>query len=131
MSVVDTIGIIGELLSWVGAFAGVPFLIAALVIHAVEGPRLPTNVTIIEDLDHRKVAQWAVEERTYSRPLTVEDGPADPHSTSVTGYFRVRHPHLLDIYKRSHRERVCLALAATLLSVAVAGFLASLAPMFW
>ncbi|TDP90138.1 hypothetical protein EDF62_2703 [Leucobacter luti] len=78
MSVVDTIGIIGELLSWVGAFAGVPFLIAALVIHAVEGPRLPTNVTIIEDLDHRKVAQWAVEERTYSRPLTVEDGPADP-----------------------------------------------------
>lgn len=131
MRVVDTIGIIGELLSWVGAISGVPFLIAALVIRAVEGPCLPTNVTIIEDLDHRKVAQWAVEGRTYSRPLTVEDGLAYPYPTSITGYFRVRHPHLLDMHKRSHRERVCLALAATLLSVALAGFLASLAPMFW
>lgn len=131
MSVVDTIGIIGELLSWVGAIAGVPFLIAALVIRAVEGPRLPTNVTIIEDLDHCKVAQWAVEGCTYSRPLTVEDSPSDLHATSITGYFRVRHPHLLDMHKRSHRERVCLTLAATLLSVAVAGFLVSLAPMFW
>ncbi|MCT2090241.1 hypothetical protein M3D92_13205 [Micrococcus terreus] len=49
MSILDTIGIIGELLSWIGVIIGVPFLIAALIIRAIERPHLATNVTIVED----------------------------------------------------------------------------------
>ena len=36
------------------------FAIAALIIRAIDGPRLTTNVTIVEDLDQRPIAMWSV-----------------------------------------------------------------------
>ena len=46
MSIFDTIGIIGELLSWIGAIIGVPFAIAALIILFVPLLGLATSVGI-------------------------------------------------------------------------------------
>ena len=131
MSILDTIGIIGELLSWIGAIIGVPFAIAALIIRAIDGPRLTTNVTIVEDLDQRPIAMWSVQDRTYTRPLTARDEIRDRESTSVTGFVSERDPERLELHKRSHAERLCRTLAVTMLSTAVVGFIASLQPMFW
>lgn len=131
MSIFDTIGIIGELLSWIGAIIGVPFAIAALIIRAIDGPRLTTNVTIVEDLDQRPIAMWSVQDRTYTRPLTARDEIRDRESTSVTGFVSERDPERLELHKRSHAECLCWTLAITMLSTAVVGFLASLLPMFW
>jgi len=131
MSTLDTIGIIGELLSWIGAIIGVPFAIAALIIRAIDGPSLTTNVTIVEDLDQRPIAMWSVQDRTYTRPLTARDEIRDRESTSVTGFVSERDPERLELHKRSHAERFCWTLAITMLSTAGVGFLASLLPMFW
>ena len=60
MSILDTIGIIGEMLSWIGAIIGIPFLVAALIITAIDGPRTPTNVTVVEDLDQQRIAICSV-----------------------------------------------------------------------
>lgn len=131
MSIFDTIGIIGELLSWIGAIIGVPFAIAALIIRAVDGPRHTTNVTIVEGLDQRPIAMWSVQDRTYTRPLTARDEIRDRDSPSVTGFVSERDPERLELHKRSHAERLCRTLAVTMLSTAVVGFIASLQPMFW
>jgi hypothetical protein len=37
MNILDTIGIIGEMLSWIGAVIGIPFLIAALIRLIADG----------------------------------------------------------------------------------------------
>lgn len=67
MSILDTIGIIGELLSWIGTITGVPLAIAALIIRAVDGSRLSTSVTIVEDLNQRPIVLWSVQGRIYAR----------------------------------------------------------------
>lgn len=131
MSITDTIGIIGEMLSWIGAIIGIPFLIAALIIAAIDGPRTPTNVTIVKDLDQQRIAIWSAKERTYTRPLTPRDDLRDHDSTTVIGYVPERRPDRLRLHKRSHPERLCRTLAITMLCTAAVGFLASLLPMVW
>lgn len=61
--------------------------IAALIIDAVDRPRLTTNVTIVEDLAQRLIAMWSVQVRIYTRPLPVRDEIRDRNSTSVTGWY--------------------------------------------
>lgn len=131
MSITDIIGIVGEMLSWIGAIIGFPFLVAALIIAAIDGPRTPTNVTIVKDLDQQRIAIWSVKERTYARPLTPRDDLRDHDATTVTGYVPERRPDRLHLHKRSHPERLCRTLAITMLSTAAVGFLASLVPMVW
>uniref|UniRef100_UPI001F58E024 hypothetical protein n=2 Tax=Microbacterium TaxID=33882 RepID=UPI001F58E024 len=86
MSTLDTIGIIGEMLAWVGAIIGVPVLAAGLTIRTVGGARLPTNVTIVDDLDQQPIAIWSVKDRTYTRPVTAHDDLHVEDSTSVIGF---------------------------------------------
>ena len=93
MSIFDTIGIIGELLSWIGAIIGVPFAIAALIIRTVGGARLPTNVTIVDDLDQQPIAIWSVKDRTYTRPVTAHDDLHVEDSTSVIGDVKASKQH--------------------------------------
>lgn len=131
MSTLDTIGIIGELLAWVGAIIGVPFLAAVLIIRTVGGARLPTDVTIVDDLDQQPIAIWSVEDRTYTRPVTARDDLCVDDSTSFTGFFPEHDPRLLDFHRHSHAERLCRTLAITMLSTSLAGFLVSLLPLFW
>lgn len=131
MSAIDIIGIVGELLSWFGAVIGIPFLVAALIFRGADGKRQATNIGIVEDLDRQRVAFWTIGGRTYSRPITERDQLPRDHGTTITGYVSPRHPGRLELHKRSHAERLCATLAITLLSVAVAGFIASLLPIFW
>lgn len=131
MSTLDTIGIIGEMLAWVGAIIGVPVLAAGLTIRTVGGPRLPTNVTIVDDLDQQPIAIWSVKDRTYTRPVTAHDDLHVEDSTSVIGFVPERDPRRLDFHRRSHAERLCRTLAITMLSTSTVGFLVSLLPMFW
>ncbi|MDR7165629.1 hypothetical protein J2X12_003683 [Pseudarthrobacter oxydans] len=131
MSIIDTIGIIGEMLSWIGAIIGIPFLITAVIINAIDGPRSVTKVTIVEDLDQQRIAIWSVKERTYTRHLTSHDDLRDHDSTTVTGYVPERRPDRLHLHKRSHAERLCRTLAITMLSTAAIGFVTSLLPIFW
>lgn len=131
MNILDTIGIIGEMLSWIGAVIGIPFLIAALIIAAIDGQRTPTNVTIVEDLDQQRIAIWSVKERICTRTLTPRDDLRDHDSATIIGYVSERRPEMLHLHKRSHAERLCRTLALTMLSTAAIRFLASLLPMFW
>lgn len=68
MGILDNIGIIGEVLFWLGAILGLALLIVVLIFRAVDGPRRPTHVTIIEDLDQRLVALWSVHDPDLHTP---------------------------------------------------------------
>lgn len=129
MGILDNIGVIGEVLFWLGAILGLALLIAVLIFRAMDGPRRPTHVTIIEDFDQRPVALWSVHDRTYTRLITAEDDLRVQGSSGVLGFVSVRDPERLEFHRHSTAERLCRALAVTMLVTAGVGFLASLLPL--
>ena len=137
MSPLEVVGMIAELLSIVGLAAGMPFLIAAVVLRWRDGRRQPVDVAVIDVLETERVAVWSLGGRTYSRPVTAAEEASDivtateATATEVTGYASPRDPRSLAFARRSPGERSCSALAATFLGVAVVGFLVSFAPMIW
>lgn len=130
MSVVDTVGVIGELLSWIGGVIGFVLGVVAVTLRAGDRKRVPTHVTVVEDLEQQQVALWTYGDRTYSQPLAAhEDVTSD--GTTITGYVAPRHPERIVLHRRSHAERLCTTLAIVMLSTGVVGFIASTAPLFW
>ena len=78
----DTLALVGEVLSWVGLGLGLPMLLIAVLIRTIEGPWLPAEIAIIER-DGALLARWFAGGDFHERPLsrqesaTAEAGWAD------------------------------------------------------
>lgn len=131
MNAAETVGVIGELLSWLGGSIGVVFLAIALILRSRDRKRLPTPVSVVEDLDEQQVAIWTAAGRTYSRKLAEHERLADDHDSSMTGFVAPQHPEHLVLQQRSNAERLCTVLAIIMLATGAVGFIASTASLFW
>lgn len=129
MSALDVVAMVGEMLSWVGAIAGIPLLVVALVLRGRDRRRRPVGVAVVDDLDDRRVAIWSAGGRTYSRPLALHEELAETDD-GLVGYSSPRRPDRMHAHRRSPAARACTALAVILLATATLGFVVSLLPMF-
>ena len=57
MNVVDTLGMVGEILSWIGLGIGLPLLLIAMLVRSGDGRWLPVEVVIVTDSERILSAQ--------------------------------------------------------------------------
>jgi len=117
------------MLSWVGAIAGLPLLVVALLLRGRDRGRRPVSVAVVDDLEDRRVAIWSAGGRTYSRPLAVHE-ELSVTDDGLIGFCSPGRPDRMHVHQRSPAARACTALAITLLAAAALGFVASLLPLF-
>lgn len=76
MNAVDAVGMIAEILSWVGLGVGLPLLTIVLLVKVHDGPWLPHEVVILEEEDGRARAAG-------SPPATSGSGRSGRRSPSI------------------------------------------------
>ncbi|MBO1901855.1 hypothetical protein J4H92_07825 [Leucobacter weissii] len=126
MNPIDLIGIIGEMLSWITAIIGVPFLVVSLFLRARNRRRQTVGITIRDG-----VVLWRIDGRTYSRRLDPRDGRGGLENSADVGYVLPRTPQKLQFQQRSEAELVSTTVACMMLGIALVSFLVSLVPLFW
>ena len=131
MEIVDGIGLVGEIIAWVGLIVGLPLLGIGLLTRSVQGPHTRTPIAILDDLDDRPMALWSAGGRTCSRSLTHSEARHLADLPEPFGYVSDRDPERMRVEARSPAERACLTIAIVMLGAAVVGFVASLLPLCW
>lgn len=129
MSALEIIGMVGEMLSWVGIFVGLPVLGVWLVVRLVMGPYAPTSVMVIDHGEGTREALWTVGERTYSRPMPEPEFLVLARRPEPVGYFSRRDPGRIRFEKYHPVEDVCRPLALVMLAAASVGWLVSMLPL--
>lgn len=131
MNAVDTLSLIGELLSWVGILVGIPFLIIMLLIRVIDGRHKPTNITIVAGFDDQQVAFWNAGERTLTCVLPGRPMPSAGSRQELIGYVSQRDPQRMRFEKRHPADKTCGIVAAVMFITAAVGFIVSLLSLFW
>lgn len=123
----DTLALVGEVLSWVGLGVGLPLLLLAFLIRTVEGAWLPIEIAVIER-DGSLIGRWFAGGDFHERPLTrhesavAEDGWAE-------GVVSANNPAHARVGEPPHARRVILTLGIVFAGVGFAGLVVSLLPL--
>lgn len=131
MEIIDGIGLVGEIIAWVGLIVGLPLLGIGLLTRSVQGPHTRTPIALLDDLEDRPMALWSAGGRTCSRPLTSSEARHLAELPEPIGYVSDRDPERMRVEARSSVERACSTISFVMLGAAVLGFIASLLPVFW
>lgn len=122
MTTAEAVGIIGELMSWIGGVIGVLCLTVALILRVAHRGRLPVEVAVVDGLEDQLIAIWTLDGRTYSQAIEPSIRLSD---VTVTGFVSPRRPERITFHERSHAERLFTVLAIIMLSTGLAGFIVS------
>ncbi|UOQ59493.1 hypothetical protein MUN76_10555 [Leucobacter rhizosphaerae] len=129
MSVVDTLGMVGEILSWIGLGIGLPLWIVALLVRAGDGRWLPVDVVVVPEGD-RILARWFAAGETHERPLTAREfHGADRSMEPRTGFVSEKRPSRLRFEARRPVVHECFVIGFTLTIIGVLSLLLSFLPM--
>ena len=131
MEINDSIGVVGEVIGWVGLIVGLPLLLIALLTRSIQGGHTRIRITVLEDLEDRPMALWSAGDRTYTRALTPSETRHLADTAEPFGYVADRDPERLRLEARSPFERACMTISFVMLGAAVIGFAASFLPVFW
>lgn len=131
MEIIDSIGVVGEVIGWVGLIVGLPLLLIALLTRSVQGRHTRIRITVLEDLEDRPMALWSAGGRTCTRALTPSEARHLADTAEPFGYVSDRDPERLRLEARSPFERACMTISLVMLGAAVLGFAASFLPVFW
>lgn len=131
MQLIDGVGLVGEIIAWVGFIVGLPLLGIALLTRSVQGPYTRTPLAILDDLEDRPMALWSFGGRTCTRSLTSSEARHLADLAQPVGYVSNRDPERMRVEARSAGERASLTISFVMLGAAVIGFVASLLPIFW
>ncbi|WP_336502468.1 hypothetical protein [Microbacterium paraoxydans] len=127
MHPVDTLAVVGEVLSWIGLGIGVPLLIVAMLIHLVEGQWVPVEIAVIDRGGH-PTARWFAGGDFHERPLrrgeptTTDDGWIDGFSSS-------NDPTRVRIGEPPHLRRVLRTVGVVFAAVGAVGLIVSFLPL--
>lgn len=127
MQALDTLALVGEVLSWVGLGIGLPLLLLAFLIRTVEGAWLPVEIAVIER-DDSLIGRWFAGGDFHERPLkrhesaTAEDGWA-------AGVVSANNPARARVGEPPHARRVILTLGIVFAGVGFVGLVVSLLPL--
>lgn len=125
MQIIDTLGAIGEAMSWIGIGIGIPLLIIGGMVALAEGRWERVDMVVVER-DGVPVARWFARGDFHERPLreselTVEDW----HS----GYVSARNPENARVHAPVGR-RLLLTLGIIFAAAGAVGFVVSFVPAF-
>ncbi|MCK2032777.1 hypothetical protein [Microbacterium sp. KSW4-4] len=127
MHLVDTLALVGEVLSWIGLGVGIPFLIVALLIRLVEGQWVPVEVAVI-DRDGRLTARWFAGGDFHERPLR----RGEPTAATVgwlDGFHSSNDPARIRIGEPPHLRRVLRTVGIVFAAVGAVGLIVSFLPL--
>lgn len=128
MQLLDTLGAVGEVLSWLGLGLGALLLATALLIRLVEGQWVSVEIAVI-DRDGQPVARWFAGGDFHERPLR-RDEPTATVDGWTEGVYSSNDPSRARIGEPPHLRRVLRTVGTVFASVGVLGLVASLLPLF-
>lgn len=129
MQSLDTLALIGEVLSWIGLGVGIPLLLLALLIRLVEGRWLDIEIAVIER-DGTPIARWFAGGDFHERPLRRDEfAPAD--GGWGTGVVSANDPARARLGDPPHFPRVLRTLGTVFAGVGLLGLIGSLLPLFF
>lgn len=128
MNAVDTLGMIGELLSWIGFGTGLPIFFVTSAVQFRDGNWLPCDVVIVER-HGRRIGRWYAEAAFHERELFDSETPEVEHEVA-RGFVSEKHPETMRFEPRRSLNHAMHVLALTLLAVGCVGLIVSYLPVF-
>nr|WP_314842288.1 hypothetical protein [uncultured Microbacterium sp.] len=128
MQALDTLALVGEVLSWIGLGIGLPLFLLSLLIRLIEGPWEDVEIAVIER-DGAPIARWFAGGDFHERPLR-RDEPSSTDDGWSAGVVSANNPDHARIGEPPHLRRVIRTLAIVFTSVGVLGLIISLLPLF-
>lgn len=125
MNVGEALGLVSEVLTFVGVGIGSPLLLYGWLRRRLDGRRVPVEVVIIYDEDGARV-RWFAEDDFYERTLQPRERAVVEGEQHRIGFVSDRDPSSMYWDPRSSIATVSLALGSVLVGVGVLGFVASL-----
>lgn len=126
MTLLDSLGLVGEIISWVGLGIGLPLLLAAALIRADSGRWEPTEIAVIRSGDALS-ARWFADGDFRERPLRAAE--ADVDEGWHAGYVSSRRPDRARFAEPPAAGRVCGLLGGVLAGSGAVGFVVSWLPV--
>lgn len=115
----DRVGEIAELFTWLGLLMGVLVLLVALVVRLVEGHWLTADADTAE-IDGDLQLTWIADDgEVYRRFLEPDERETVGAAPRVTVHYRKGRPLRAHLDKRTHASRVLLLLGTILTGVGV------------
>ncbi|AZS46344.1 MULTISPECIES: hypothetical protein [Microbacterium] len=130
MNAVDAVGMIAEILSWVGLGVGLPLLTIVLLVKVHDGPWLPHEVVILEEEDGRARARWFTAGDFWERPLRAEESVHWRGREDADAFISARHPRLMRFEPRRPLLHALQVLGITLAGVGAAAVAVSIILLF-
>lgn len=125
MTPLDSLALIGEILSWIGLGLGLPLLLAAVVIRAGSGDWEPVEIAVIRT-DGVLRARWFAGGDFRERPLrAAESGIGEGWHA---GYVSSRRPGRVRFVEPPPTARICSLTGGILSGAGVLGFIVSWLP---
>lgn len=123
----DRVGEISELFTWLGLLTGVLVLFLALVVRLFEGSWLTATAAVAE-IDGDLQLTWTAEDgEVYRRFLDADERHAVGDVHEVVVHYRRGRPLRAHLDKRTHASRVLVLLGVILMAVGILGLVVQLA----
>lgn len=128
-SVLDLVGAIAELLTWVGISLGLLLLLASLVTRAISGRWIETDAILVDGVDETSV-RWMSADGLHLQPLTNAERSDLAASDGLRIFYQKRDPDRMRLEAMGHGERVLRLLGLLLFGLGMLAFIVSMALIF-
>lgn len=129
VGMLDTLGSIGEIVSWIGLGFGLPALLIAMIARARVGEWQTTEIVLVEEA-HGVRARWYAADDFHERRLTAAEASWYGGGEAVTGFVSARRPHLMRFEPRHTASHTFYIAGITLSSTGFLGLVLSFLPLF-
>ncbi|WAA67040.1 hypothetical protein [Microbacterium oxydans] len=130
MDAVDAVGIIAEVLSWIGLGIGLPLLAIVFLVKVHDGSWVPHEVVIVHEEDGRARARWFAAGDFRERPLRAEEAVHWRGREEADAFLSERHPDLMRFEPRRPLLHAFQVLGITLAGVGAAAVVLSIVLLF-
>lgn len=128
-SVLDLVGAIAELLTWVGISLGLMLLLASLVVRAASGRWIETDAILVDGADEASV-RWMSADGLHLHPITNAERSDFASPDGVRIFYQKRDPDRMRLEAMGHGERVLRLLGLLLFGLGILAFVVSMALIF-
>lgn len=130
MGGVDAVGMIAEILSWIGLGIGLPLLVVVWMVKMHDGSWLPHEVVIVDAEGGRARARWFAAGDFRERPLRADEHVHRQGRDEVDAFISERHPDLMRFEPRRPLLHAFQVLGITLTGVGAAAVVLSIVLLF-
>ena len=132
MNFLETLGIIGDLLSLIGLGLGLPLFFIGALLHASDKKMIATEIVTTGDAHASPppLLRWYADGDFYERPMQASERECFEEQEYSVGYVKPRHPETMRLEPQRPSTRIFRLLGTIFVVVGLFGFLASLLPLF-